>query len=64
MSCIIWCWPICTGRWVGRPRSSGASGPTDRYIVGRLAPDGTVIEPDTQDESADTDGADLGEDHA
>ena len=27
--------------------------PTDRYIVGRLAPDGTVIEPDTQDETAD-----------
>jgi hypothetical protein len=40
----------------------GNERPTDRYIVGRLAPDGTVIEPDTQDEPADTDGADLGED--
>src|SRR5258708_1407510 len=36
--------------------------PSERYIVGRLAPDGTVIEPDTQDESADSGGADLGED--
>jgi hypothetical protein len=36
--------------------------PTDRYIVGRLAPAGTVIEPDIQDETADSDGADPGED--
>src|SRR5258708_173588 len=36
--------------------------PSERYIVGRLAPDGTVIEPDTQDESADSGAADLGED--
>jgi hypothetical protein len=36
--------------------------PSERYIVGRLAPDGTVIEPDTQDETADAAAADLGED--
>ncbi|MFC5752592.1 DISARM system helicase DrmA [Actinomadura rugatobispora] len=36
--------------------------PTDRYVLGRLAPDGTVIEPDEQDDTADADGADLGED--
>jgi hypothetical protein len=36
--------------------------PSERYIVGRLAPDGTVIDPDTQDETADSGGADLGED--
>ena len=47
----------------GETEEFGSERPTDRYIVGRLAPDGTVIEPDTQDESADTDGADLGEDH-
>ena len=39
----------------------GNERPTDRYILGRLAPEGTVIEPDTQDETADTDNADLGE---
>jgi hypothetical protein len=39
----------------------GNERPTDRYILGRLAPDGTVIEPDTQDETADIDSADLGE---
>jgi hypothetical protein len=37
--------------------------PTDRYLLGRLAPDGTVIEPDEQDETADSDAGDLGEDH-
>jgi len=47
----------------GEAEEFGNERPTDRYVVGRLAPDGTVIEPDTQDESADTDGADLGEDH-
>jgi hypothetical protein len=36
--------------------------PSDRYIIGRLAPAGTVIEPDTQDETAGSDGADPGED--
>ncbi|HET9899323.1 MAG TPA: DISARM system helicase DrmA [Streptosporangiaceae bacterium] len=36
--------------------------PTDRYIVGRLAPDGTVIEPDTQDDTADAGRPDAGED--
>jgi hypothetical protein len=29
----------------------GNERPTDRYILGRLAPEGTVIEPDTQDET-------------
>ncbi|WP_344969488.1 hypothetical protein [Streptosporangium fragile] len=38
--------------------------PTDRYILGRLAPDGEVIEPDLMDDAADTDGADVGEDEA
>ncbi|MEV6866427.1 DISARM system helicase DrmA [Streptosporangium subroseum] len=38
--------------------------PTDRYIVGRLAPDGELIEPDLMDDAADTDGADVGEDEA
>ena len=47
----------------GEAEEFGNERPTDRYIVGRLAPDGTMIEPDTQDETADTDGADLGEDH-
>ena len=46
----------------GETEEFGNERPTDRYIVGRLAPNGTMIEPDTQDESADTDGADLGED--
>ncbi|MFI0485772.1 DISARM system helicase DrmA [Actinomadura sp. 9N215] len=36
--------------------------PTDRYILGRLAPDGEVIEPDEQDEKADGAGGDHGED--
>ncbi|MEV6983204.1 DISARM system helicase DrmA [Sphaerisporangium sp. NPDC051017] len=35
--------------------------PTERYLLGRLAPEGTVIEPDDQDDSADIDGADVGE---
>ncbi|WP_329092259.1 DISARM system helicase DrmA [Streptosporangium sp. NBC_01469] len=38
--------------------------PTDRYILGRLAPDGELIEPDLMDDAADTDGADVGEDEA
>ncbi|WP_433239991.1 hypothetical protein ACQPYK_33675 [Streptosporangium sp. CA-135522] len=38
--------------------------PTDRYILGRLTPDGEVIEPDLMDDAADTDGADVGEDEA
>ena len=38
----------------GETEEFGSERPTDRYIVGRLAPDGTVIEPDTQDESADS----------
>jgi hypothetical protein len=46
----------------GENEEFGNERPTDRYIVGRLAPDGTVIEPDTQDDSADSDAADLGED--
>ena len=46
----------------GETEEFGNERPTDRYIVGRLAPDGTVIEPDTQDETADSNGADLGED--
>jgi hypothetical protein len=46
----------------GETEEFGNERPTDRYIVGRLAPDGTVIEPDTQDDSADSDAADLGED--
>ena len=62
MSCISWCWPICIGPLGGETEEFGSERPTDRYIVGRLAPDGTVIEPDTQDETADTDSADLGED--
>ncbi|WP_067453779.1 DISARM system helicase DrmA [Actinomadura macra] len=36
--------------------------PTDRYILGRLAPEGEVIEPDEQDEKADGAGGDHGED--
>ena len=47
----------------GETEEFGNERPTDRYVVGRLAPDGTVIEPDTQDDSADSDGADFGEDH-
>ena len=46
----------------GETEEFGGERPTDRYILGRLAPAGTLIEPDTQDEPADTDGADLGED--
>ena len=46
----------------GETEEFGNERPTDRYVVGRLAPDGTVIEPDTQDETADSNGADLGED--
>ena len=46
----------------GETEEFGNERPTDRYVVGRLAPNGTVIEPDTQDETADADGADLGED--
>ncbi len=46
----------------GETEEFGNERPTDRYIVGRLAPDGTVVEPDTQDETADADRADLGED--
>ena len=46
----------------GETEEFGNERPTDRYIVGRLAPDGTVIEPDNQDETADSNGADLGED--
>ncbi|MEU4540961.1 DISARM system helicase DrmA [Streptosporangium sp. NPDC023825] len=38
--------------------------PTDRYILGRLAPEGETIEPDLMDDGADTDGADVGEDEA
>jgi hypothetical protein len=37
--------------------------PTDRYPLGRLAPDGTVIEPDEQDETAESGAGDFGEDH-
>ena len=46
----------------GETEEFGNERPTDRYVVGRLAPDGTVIEPDTQDETADSNGANLGED--
>jgi hypothetical protein len=46
----------------GQTEEFGGERPTDRYIVGRLAPAGTLIEPDTQDDNADSDGADLGED--
>ncbi|MDF5755566.1 DISARM system helicase DrmA [Spongiactinospora sp. TRM90649] len=38
--------------------------PTDRYILGRLAPDGEMIEPDLLDDGAETDDADVGEDEA
>ena len=46
----------------GETEEFGSERPTDRYVVGRLAPAGTLIEPDTQDDPADCDGADLGED--
>jgi hypothetical protein len=49
----------------GETEEFGNERPTDRYIVGRLAPNGSLIEPDTQDETADAGGADradLGED--
>ncbi|XVQ86428.1 DISARM system helicase DrmA [Microbispora siamensis] len=38
--------------------------PTDRYILGRLAPDGEVVEPDLMDDAADGGAADVGEDEA
>ncbi|WP_326637561.1 DISARM system helicase DrmA [Streptosporangium sp. NBC_01755] len=41
-----------------------AERPMDRYILGRLAPDGELIEPDLMDDAADTGGADVGEDEA
>src|SRR5260370_1004904 len=46
----------------GAEEEFGGEQPTDRYLLGRLAPSGTMIEPDVQDEDAPTDGADLGED--
>ncbi len=46
----------------GPDEEFGGEQPTDRYLLGRLAPSGTMIEPDVQDEDAPTDGADLGED--
>src|SRR6266516_878924 len=46
----------------GPEEEFGGEQPTDRYLLGRLAPSGTMIEPDVQDEDAPTDGADLGED--
>ncbi len=35
----------------GETEEFGGEQPTDRYLLGRLAPDGTVIEPDDQDET-------------
>jgi hypothetical protein len=39
----------------------GREDPLDRYILGRLAPSGVSVEPDTQDELADTGAPDLEE---
>jgi len=36
----------------GETEEFGNERPTERYIVGRLAPDGTVIEPDTPPSAA------------
>ncbi|WP_424534623.1 hypothetical protein ACOZ38_30815 [Sphaerisporangium viridialbum] len=35
--------------------------PSERHLLDRPAPEGTVIEPDDQDDSAEIDGADVGE---
>jgi hypothetical protein len=45
----------------GPDEEFGDERPTDRYLLGRLAPDGTVIEPDNQDETPEADGAEPGE---
>jgi hypothetical protein len=45
----------------GETEEFGVESPTDRYLVGRLAPDGTVIEPDDQDENPEADGSEPGE---
>jgi hypothetical protein len=45
----------------GEAEEFGGEQPTDRYLLGRLAPDGTVIEPDDQDENPEADSAEPGE---
>ena len=45
----------------GETEEFGSEQPTDRYLLGRLAPDGTVIEPDDQDETPEAGGAEPGE---
>ncbi len=43
----------------GEEEEFGREDPLDRYPLGRLAPRGEVVEPDTQDDLADADAGDL-----
>lgn len=45
----------------GEYEEFGRESPTDRYLLGRLAPDGTVIDPDEQDESPEAAAGDPAE---
>jgi hypothetical protein len=45
----------------GETGEFGGKQPTDRYLLGRLAPGGTVIGPDVQDENLEADGTEPGE---
>jgi hypothetical protein len=45
----------------GETRQFGGEQPTDRYLLGRLTPGGTLIEPDVQDENLKADGTEPGE---
>lgn len=45
----------------GETEEFGTESPTDRYLLGRLAPDGTVVEPDDQDENPEASSADPGD---
>ena len=42
----------------GEYEEFGREAPTDRYLLGRLAPEGTTIEPDDQDETPSADDVD------
>lgn len=45
----------------GETEEFGTEAPTDRYLLGRLAPDGTVVEPDDQDENPEASSTDPGD---
>jgi hypothetical protein len=45
----------------GETEEFGTESPTDRYLLGRLAPDGTFVEPDDQDENPEASSTNPGD---